>query len=136
MRTKLLTASTIALVFLSGGIVGYAAAAGEGAAEPAPRARRSYVFEQFERTPEQQAQIDSILQARRQGIAQLNAELREVRHRVQAASDSISRATGEAISLVFPPDISTEYRERLEERRAELRAREQAERDSRGGDRR
>jgi hypothetical protein len=55
---------------------------------------------------------------------------------VQAASDSISRATGEAISLVFPPDISTEYRERLEERRAELRAREQAERDSRGGDRR
>jgi len=138
LRTKLLTAVTLALVFVSGGIVGYALAAREGDAAEAPSSsRRGYVFEQFERTPEQLAQIDSILLAHRKPMSKLNDELQEVRMRVQAASDSLSRATGEAISTVFPPDVAAEYLRRLEDRRAErMRAREVAEREPRDGSRR
>lgn len=133
LRTKLLTAATLAFVFVSGGVTGYALAAREGDAAEAPSgARRGYVFEQFERTPEQQARIDSILRAHRKPMAELNAELEAVRVRVQAASDSLSRATGEAISTVFPPDVAAEYLRRLEERRAErMRARQEAEREPR-----
>ena len=135
-RTKLLTAGVILAVFVSGGVAGFATAAGEGDAAEAPRSgRRSFVFEQFDRTPEQQAQIDSILQERRSGMDRLNAELKEIRLQYQAASDSISRATGEAIALVFPPDVAAEYRQRLDERRAE-RARAEAERESRDDGRR
>jgi Spy/CpxP family protein refolding chaperone len=138
LRTKLLTAVTLALVFVSGGVTGYALAAREGDAAEAPDgARRGYVFEQFDRSPEQQAQIDSILRAHRKPMAELNAELEAVRMRVQVASDSLSRATGEAISTVFPPEVAAEYLGRLEERRAErMRAREVAEREPRDGSRR
>ncbi|MGD8729073.1 MAG: hypothetical protein PVF90_05185, partial [Gemmatimonadota bacterium] len=117
LRTKLLTAVTLTLVFVSGGITGYALAAREGDAAEAPSGtRRGYVFEQFERTEEQQAKIDSILRAHREPMAELNAELEAVQMHVQAASDSLSKATGEAISTVFPPDIAAEYLHRLEER--------------------
>jgi len=128
LRTKLLTAVTLALVFASGGVTGYAAAARDtAAAEPPPPSRRSYVYEQFEPTPAQQVQIDSILQAHRVGMSKLNAELREIRKRYEAASDSISRATGESIALVFPPEVAVEYRARLAERRSErMRDREEA----------
>ena len=138
LRTKLLTAVTLALVFVSGGVTGYALAAREGDAAEAPSGtRRGYVFEQFERTQEQQAQIDSILRAHRKPMAELNAELEAVRMKVQSASDSLSRATGEAISTVFPPEIASDYLQRLEDRRAErIRAREEAERESRDGSRR
>jgi hypothetical protein len=138
LRTKLLTAVTLALVFVSGAVTGYALAAREGDAAEAPSgSRRGYVFEQFERTEEQQAQIDSILLAHRKPMAELNAELEAVRMRVQIASDSLSKATGEAISTVFPPDVAEEYLRRLEERRAErMRAREAAESETRGGSRR
>jgi hypothetical protein len=128
LRTKLLTAVTLALVFASGGVTGYAAAAHDSdAAEPPPAARRSYVYEQFDPTPAQQVQIDSILQSHRAGMTKLNAELREIRKRYEVASDSISRSTGESIALVFPPEVAVEYRARLAERRDErMRDREEA----------
>lgn len=134
LRTKLLTAVTLVLVFASGGVTGYAAAARDGdAAEPPPPSRRSYVYEQFNPTPAQQAQIDSILQAHRAGMSKLNSELREIRKRYEAASDSISRATGESIALVFPPEVAVEYRARLAERRNErMRDREEAQSQPRG----
>jgi len=134
LRTKLLTAVTLALVFASGGVAGYAAAAREGdAAEPPPPSRRSYVYEQFNPTDAQQVQIDSILRAHRVGMTKLNSELQQIRKRYEAASDSISRATGEAIALVFPPEVAVEYRARLEERRNErMRDREAVDSDSRG----
>jgi Skp family chaperone for outer membrane proteins len=128
LRIKLLTAVTLVLVFASGGVTGYAAAARDGDAAEAPApSRRSYVFEQFDRTPAQQVQIDSILQAHRAGMSKLNAELREIRKRYEVASDSISRATGEAIAIVFPPEVAVEYRARLAESRSErMRDREDA----------
>jgi Skp family chaperone for outer membrane proteins len=134
LRTKLLTALTLVLVFASGGVTGYAAAAREGdAAEPLPPARRSYVFEQFSRTEVQQVQIDSILRTHRAGMNKINSELEQLRQRYQAASDSISRATGDAIALVFPADVSEEYRARLAESRSErARSREEMERAPRG----
>lgn len=137
VRTKLLTVATLALVFVSGGVAGYATAAREGDAAEAPTStRRGYVFEQFDRTLAQQVQIDSILRSHRKRMTQLNAELSEIRLRYQASSDSLSRATGDAISLVFPPDVRTEYLQRLEERRIErMRAREEAERRPRDDDR-
>lgn len=138
LRTKLLTVATLAIVFVSGGVTGYAAAAREGdAAEVPSPPRRGYVFEQFDRTPEQQLQIDSVLRVHRKGMSILNGELQEVRLSYQAASDSISRATGEAISLVFPPDLRAEYLERLNERRDErMRERLEAEDEPRDGSRR
>jgi hypothetical protein len=131
LRTKLLTAVTLVLVFATGGIAGYAMSARDGdAAEPERPTRRPYVFEQFERTPAQQAQIDSILRSHRKTMDRFNAELRGIRQQYQAASDSLSRATGEAIALVLPPDVAAEYRERLAESRAErMRARAEAEAD-------
>jgi hypothetical protein len=134
LRTKLLTAATLALVFVSGGVTGYAAAARDGdAAEPPPPSRRTYVYEQFNPTAAQQVQIDSILRAHRVGMSQLNSELRQIRQRYEMKSDSISRATGEGIALVFPPEVAVEYRARLEERRNErLRDREKAESEPRG----
>lgn len=138
LRTRLLTVATLALVFASGGITGYAAAARDGeAAEAPPSPRRGYVFEQFERTDAQQVQIDSILRAHRKGMSVLNAELHQVQQRVQEASDSISRATGEGIAQVFPSDVATDYLQRLQERRDEQRReREEAERDPRDAGRR
>jgi hypothetical protein len=129
LRTKLLTVATLTIVFVSGGIVGYAASARESdAAEAPPSARRGYVFEQFDRTAEQQAQIDSILRVHRKVMSALNADLQDVRMRYQSASDSLSRATGEAISLTFPLEVRGEYLERLNERRDErMRARLEAE---------
>lgn len=137
LRTKLLTAVTLVLVFATGGITGYAASARDSdAAEPERASRRGFVFEQFERSPAQQAQIDSILRSHRKTMDRLNAELREIRQRYQAASDSLSAAVGEAISQVFPPDVAAEYRERLAERRAErMRERAEAERGSGGSGR-
>lgn len=126
-RTKLLSAVTLVLVFASGGVTGYAAAARDSnAAEPPPPSRRSFVYEQFDPTPAQQAQIDSILRDHRAGMAKLNGELQQIRKRYEAASDSISRATGESIALVFPPEVAAEYRARLAERRDErMRDREE-----------
>ena len=136
LRTKLLTAATLALVFASGGITGFATAAGDGDVGEVPeRERRAFVFEQFDRSPEQQAQIDSILRSHRKSMSRLNGELEHLRLEYQAASDSISRATGEAIALVFPPEVATEYLERLNQRRADrMRARKEAERESRSRD--
>lgn len=133
LRTKLLAVATLAVVFATGGVLGYAAAADDGdAAEPAP-ARRSFVYEQFEPSPAQQSRIDSILRVHRASMATLNSELEEIRNRYQASSDSLSRATGDAISLVFPPEIRVEYLRRLAARRDErARAREQRADDSRG----
>lgn len=120
LRTKLLTLATLSLVFVSGGVAGYAMAARESDAAEAPSStRRGYVFEQFERTPEQQVQIDSVLRSHRKRMTEINAELHEIRLQYQASSDSLSRATGDAISLVFPPDVRTEYLQRLEDRRTE-----------------
>jgi Skp family chaperone for outer membrane proteins len=137
-RTKLWAAATLAVVFASGIALGYAASATRGeAAEAASATRRGAVYEQFDRTEAQQARIDSIMWVHRKRMSKLNEELDEIRRRYRAASDSLSRATGEAISLVFPPDVSAEYLARLEERRAErLRARQEAGRRPRGGDRR
>lgn len=134
LRTRVLTAVTLGLVFVSGGVTGYAVAAREGdAAEPPPPARRSFVYEQFNPTDVQQVQIDSLLQLNRQAMAKLFAEMEEINQRYQASSDSITMATGDAISQVFPPDVAVEYRKRLAERRVEWqRAREEAERE-RGG---
>lgn len=138
LRTKLLTVATLTVVFVSGGVAGYAGAASEGdAAEARSGTRRGFVFEQFERTEAQQAQIDSILWVHRKRMSELNTELEEIRMRYQTASDSLSRATGEAISLVFPPDVAADYLQRLDERRAErMRARQEADRDPRGDGRR
>lgn len=137
-RTKLLTIATIALVFLSGGVTGYAAAVRESDAAEAPSSRRrGFVFEQFDRTPEQQVQIDSVLRAHRKAMSRMNTELEELSLQIQAASDSLSRATGEAISQVFPPEVATEYLARLSDRRAErMRERAEAERDRPDGGRR
>jgi hypothetical protein len=138
LRTRLLTVATLVFVFVAGGVTGYAAAAREGDAAEAPTgSRRGYVFEQFERSQAQQVQIDSILRAHRKGMSVLNAELQDVRLRYEQASDSISRATGEAIALVFPPAVASDYRDRLEERRIErTRAREESEGEPRGDSRR
>lgn len=134
LRTKLLTALTLAFVFVSGGITGYAAAARDGdAAEPPPPSRRSYVYEQFNPNEAQQVQIDSILRVHRAGMSRLNKELEEIHHRYEIASDSITRATGDAIALVFPADVATQYLERLAERRVEqMRAREESRSEPRG----
>jgi len=134
LRTKLLTAVTLAFVFVSGGVTGYAAAVrGSDAAEPPPLSRRSYVYEQFHPDEAQRVRIDSILRSHRAGMRQFNAELEAIRHRYEMASDSIARATGDAIALVFPADIATEYLERLAERRLEqARAREESQGEPRG----
>ena len=81
----------------------------------------------------QQAQIDSILHAHRAGMTQLNDELEVIRKRYQASSDSISRATGDAIALVFPSEVRAEYLQRLADRREErTRARQEGDAASRG----
>ena len=146
LRTKLLTALTLAIVFVTGGLTGYAVSARDGdaatpaaaveAAEMAPSARRGYVFEQFERTEDQQVQIDSIMRAHRKAMTALNAELQHLQLRYQESSDSLSRATGEAISMTFPVEVRADYLQRLNERRERTRARLEAERESRDGDRR
>ncbi len=146
LRTKLLTALTLAIVFATGGITGYAASARESdaaealeapAAAEAPRPTRwGYVFEQFERTDSQQVQIDLIMQRHRKAMSALNAELEHLQLRYQESSDSLSRATGEAISLTFPVEVRADYLQRLNERRERTRARLEAENESRGDSRR
>lgn len=130
-RTKALTALTIALVFVAGGAAGYALSVREGdAAEPPPPAHRGYVYELFDPNAQQRARIDSIMQVHRHRMGELNAEFDVIRLEYRAATDSLSRATTDAIARVFPPDVAAEYRERLAERRAESareRAKEEAE---------
>lgn len=138
LRTKVVTIGIVALVFLSGGVAGYAAAVRETDAAEAPTIRRrAFVFEEFERTPDQQARIDAVLAERRSTIDRLNRELEGIHLRYEASSDSLSHWTGEAISRVFPPEVAAEYLDRLDERRLERkRAREEAEREPRDGARR
>jgi Spy/CpxP family protein refolding chaperone len=137
-RTKLLSAVVLALVFGSGILLGYAAdsnvvtaaAVEDATGEPdrgtteAPRAR-SFVYEQLERTSEQDAAIDEIIRSHRELMNQLHRDFDVAQARYEANFDALVAETREAIALVFPPDRRAEYRHLLAEfdsRREEDRA--------------
>ena len=140
MRTKLVAVAVLALVFGSGLLLGYAAdsdpltpplsvatsAESDGSDTEAPRTRR-FVYEQLERTPDQDAAIDVIIRTHRHMMNRLHQDFDEAQTEYQASFDAVVFETREAIALVFPPDQREEYRHLLEEsdrRRAEDRAAE------------
>jgi hypothetical protein len=136
-RTKLLSAVVLAVVFGSGALLGYAAdsnplvpaagiaaaaeADGEGAREP--RTQR-YVYEQLERTPEQDAAIEEIFRFHRHLMNELHRDFDVVQSGYEADFNVLVVQTREAIALVFPPDQRAEYRHLLaefDERREQAR---------------
>jgi len=136
-RTKLLTAVVIALVFGSGVLVGYAADANHLVATPEvataaevdgsggerPRSR-GYVYEQMERTPKQDAEIDVIITSYRGLMNQLHRDFDEAQTAYEANYDGLIVDVREAIAEVFEPDRRAEYRRLL----AEFDRRREAER--------
>lgn len=142
-RTRLLSATVLAVVFGSGVLLGYAAdsnplvptaglaevaeADGEDAREP--RTRR-YVYEQLERTPEQDASIEEIFRTQRHLMNELHREFDVAESEYEANFNALVVETRDAIALVFRPDQRAEYRQLLAEF-DERRERERAARDRR-----
>jgi hypothetical protein len=128
LRTKLVTAVVVSLVFGSGMLVGYAADGGngveaavvpskdEGQGSPAAAPpHRTPVYEQLHPSPEQTARIDSILKDHRAQMVQIHDDFRAARETYQTKYDAVIQDTREAIAGVFPPDEAATYRELLAE---------------------
>ena len=136
-RTRLLTAVVVALVFASGVLVGYAADPNHLAATPAvattaeldgtdgeqPRTRR-FVYEQMERTPEQDAAIDVIITSHRSLMNELHRGFDAAQTEYEANYNALIVEVREAIAEIFEPDRRAEYRRLL----AEFDRRREAER--------
>lgn len=137
-RTKLLSAVVLALVFSSGVLLGYAADSiplaptaevaaateADGVRSEQPRTRQ-YVYEQMERTTEQDEAIDLIIRSHRELMNQLHRDFGEAQVQYEANFDALVVETREAIAQIFPPDQRAEYRHLLAEfdrRREEDRA--------------
>jgi len=131
MKTKVVTAIMLALVFGSGVLLGFAADRTTAAvaaptnspdasvpapapAETEPR-RRPPVWEQMHPSAEQTVVIDSIMVVQRERMNKLHAEFRVARDVYETNYDALIRETREAIAAVFPPEEAAEYRRLLEE---------------------
>lgn len=126
MRTKLVTAVVLVLVFGSGLVMGYAVDGGAGVAaaqvtsqgadaSTTTRRPRSPVYEQLHPTPEQTARIDSILRDHRNQMVQIHDDFRTARETYQTNYDALIQDAREAIAGVFPPEEAARYRELLAE---------------------
>jgi Spy/CpxP family protein refolding chaperone len=138
-RTKLVTIAVLGVVFASGVLLGYAADSSllattpdvasateaEGGTTEAPSSR-SYVYEQLERTAEQDAAIEEIFRYHRRLMNQLHQDFGEAQAQYEASFDALVFETREAIAQVFPPEQRAEYRQLL----ADSDARREAERAS------
>lgn len=140
LRTRLLTAVVIAVVFGAGVLLGLAAdsslgaetaevVAGEtnGEAEP-ERRRRSPIYTQVDRTPEQQVRIDAIISEHRE---RTNALDKEARVTLRQGVRQIYLETRDAIKGVFAPEQAAEYQRLLDEFDAARQAAERENRDDR-----
>jgi hypothetical protein len=134
LRTKLVTAAVLVLVFGTGVLLGMAAdrAAGGAVAEASgsgtppeggaalsgegERRRRPPIYEKMNPTPEQSVVIDSIMRAHREKMNQLHAEFRVARDVYETSFDALVLETREAIAAVFPPEKRDEYRRLLAQR--------------------
>ena len=159
VRTRLVAAVILALVFGSGMLLGYAAD-GDFGAEPAeavaeaeargnrrggdrrggetrgeePR-RRTPLYEQVDPTEAQSSRIDSIMQAQGERMNQLTQDFREASGEYRSAYDALWRDTREAIVAVFTPEQGADYRRILADfdRRLEERSGRDRRNSSRGG---
>ena len=127
-RTKLVAVAVLALVFGSGLLLGYAAdsdpltptlsvatsAESDGSNTEAPRTRR-FVYEQLERTPDQDAAIDVIIRTHRHLMNRLHQDFDDAQTEYEATFDALVFETREAIALVFSPGQREEYRHLLAE---------------------
>jgi hypothetical protein len=150
VKTKVVTALVLTLVFSSGVLLGVAAdraAVGSPssavaapvtsqAAADAPaqgdgeRPRRPPVWEQMHPTAAQTVVIDSIMGVHRERMNKLHAEFRVARDVYETNYDALIRETREAIAAVFPPGEAEKYRRLLEES-DRRRAAEEADQDDR-----
>jgi hypothetical protein len=133
VKTKVMTAVVLILVFGSGVLLGIAADRTAGAspvamaAAPAASAAmptapsesgrrlRPPVWEQMNPTESQTVVIDSIMRVHRERMNKLHAEFRVARDVYETNYDALIRETREAIAAVFPPEQAVEYRRLLAE---------------------
>ena len=136
LRTRLLAAVVIAVVFGAGVLLGLAAdsslgaetaevVAGEANGEAEPeRRRRAPIYTQVDRTPDQQVRIDAIISEHRE---RTNALDKEARVTLRQGVRQIYLETREAIKGVFTPEQAAEYQMLLDA----FDARQAAERENR-----
>ena len=130
-RTRLVTAVMLAVVFVSGLLLGLAAdsnlsaeppavvaTASEGD-EPEAEPRRRYIYEQVEPTPEQSALIDSMMNDYRESRGSLEEELRkgyrELRSTYDPQYQRLVRDMRGAIKDVFSEEQAAEYQVLLDD---------------------
>lgn len=130
-RTRLVTAVMLAVVFVSGLLLGLAAdsnlsaeppavvaTASEGD-EPEAEPRRRYIYEQVEPTPEQSALIDSMMNDYRESRESLEEELRkgyrELRSTYDPQYQGLVRDMRGAIKDVFSEEQAAEYQVLLDD---------------------
>jgi hypothetical protein len=150
VKTKVMTALVLTLVFSSGVLLGVAAdraatgspsatvavpvAAQTAGDAPSPgeseRPRRPPVWEKMHPTAAQTVVIDSIMGVHRERMNKLHAEFRVARDVYETNYDALIRETREAIAAVFPPGEAEKYRRLLEES-DRRRAAEEADQDDR-----
>ena len=130
-RTRLVTAVMLAVVFVSGLLLGLAADSNLSAEPPAvvatapegdePEAepRRRYIYEQVEPTPEQSALIDSMMNDYRESRGSLEEELRkgyrELRSTYDPQYQGLVRDMRGAIKDVFSEEQAAEYQVLLDD---------------------
>ena len=130
-RTRLVTAVMLAVVFVSGLLLGLAAdsnlsaeppavvaTASEGD-EPEAEPRRRYIYEQVEPTPEQSALIDSMMNDYRESRGSLEEELRkgyrELRSTYDPQYQRLVRDIRGAIKDVLSEEQAAEYQVLLDD---------------------